>query len=138
MLLHWVAFVAVTIIALPCWALLLSGDFMTPSSQVLKESWKYTVPVLVVLVLLLPAFAWDMVTLSNRFAGPIYRMRDVMRAAAAGEETKPLKFRDGDFWQDVADDLNILLEATRDQQQKELSPPGDESDATLVAASEAY
>jgi hypothetical protein len=48
--------------------------------------------------------------LSNRFVGPMYRLRGAIRDVARGKDIQPLKFRNDDFWQDVAGDFNDLLE----------------------------
>lgn len=58
--------------------------------------------------LLLPVVLYDMVRFSHRFAGPMVRLRDCMRRAAAGEEVGPLRFRDDDYWQELADAFNAM------------------------------
>lgn len=108
--LQWLLFFTATAIALPIWEIMLSGDFLSPSSQAIQEAWKHTAPVFLFLLLLLPAFVWDTVTLTNRFAGPMHRLRGAIRDAAAGKDIEPLNFRDDDFWRDVAGDFNTLLE----------------------------
>ncbi len=59
-------------------------------------------------ILLLPILLLDVLITTNRFAGPIYRMRRSMRALAAGEHVQPITFRDGDFWHEVADEFNAV------------------------------
>ena len=44
--------------------------------------------------------------MSNRFVGPIYRLRRSMRSLANGEEVDPVFLRDGDYWFDFAEDFN--------------------------------
>ena len=66
-----------------------------------------------VAVLLLPVALFDLIRVSNRFAGPMVRLHRAMREAARGEKVAPVRFRDGDFWQEFADafnDLNARLE----------------------------
>ncbi|MGD9646839.1 MAG: hypothetical protein AB7U73_14080 [Pirellulales bacterium] len=78
-------------------------------------------------VLVLPLVIWDMLKLSNRFAGPIYRMRRTLRAVANNQEVENVRLRDGDFWSDFAEELNAAL-AQLDAQR----PPAanaDEADA---------
>lgn len=62
------------------------------------------------LLSLLPTFVWDTVKLANRFAGPMYQLRKEIRGVAGGEQLKPLRFREDDFWQDVATDFNKMLD----------------------------
>ena len=59
-----------------------------------------TLPFAIASFVLLPLVIIDIVRLSNRFTGPLLRMRRSMRALAQGEQVEPLKFRDADFWHD--------------------------------------
>lgn len=61
-----------------------------------------------VLLALLPWFIHDSLKLSNRFAGPMVRLRKSIIALSTQEETRPVSFRSGDFWQEIADDFNQL------------------------------
>jgi len=51
----------------------------------------------------------DAIKLSHRFAGPIFSLRREIRGIAAGEKPRKLKFRQLDFWQDLAEDYNAML-----------------------------
>jgi len=62
------------------------------------------------LVLLVPAFAYDLLRVSNRFAGPVFRLRREMRRLADGESEYPLSFREADNWTELADVFNELRE----------------------------
>jgi hypothetical protein len=46
------------------------------------------------------------IRLSNRFVGPARRLGDSLRTLAEGGEVQPVHFRDEDFWQEMARDLN--------------------------------
>lgn len=61
------------------------------------------------LILMTPLVVWDILKLSNRFAGPFFRLRREMRRLADGEPVAPLDFRDGDFWDDVAPAFNAIV-----------------------------
>ncbi len=63
-------------------------------------------PVLGATTLLLPLVVMDVLRLSNRFVGPVYRLRHALRQAAHGEAVAPIQFRDNDYWRDVAEDFN--------------------------------
>lgn len=65
-------------------------------------------PTLLCAVLLLPVVVYDFLRVSNRLVGPVLRLRRAMRALAAGEHVEPLKFRDGDFWREFADEFNAV------------------------------
>jgi hypothetical protein len=59
-------------------------------------------------IVLIP-ISWDMLTFSNRFAGPVYRMRRVLREVARGGAIENIQLREGDFWHGLADDMNAAL-----------------------------
>ena len=48
--------------------------------------------------------------LSHRVAGPIHRMRTHLLEAAAGRAARPLKFRDADYFKELADAYNAELQ----------------------------
>ena len=60
------------------------------------------------LMLLAPVIAYDMLKVTNRFAGPCFRLRREMTRLVNGESIEPLSFRDGDYWVEVADVFNEL------------------------------
>jgi hypothetical protein len=70
--------------------------------------WLRLGPTIICCVLLLPVVVYDFLKLSNRLAGPVFRLRKAMRALAAGEHVEPLRFRDGDFWREFADEFNAV------------------------------
>mgnify|MGYP001821305983 CR=1 FL=1 len=109
-LLHWLMFLALTLVMLPAWQLISSGDIFRPFSVLVAESWTRTAPVFLALVAMMPLFAWDTVKFSHRFAGPMYRFRKTLQELAAHGEAPMVKLRNGDFWQEVADDFNAVLE----------------------------
>ena len=70
-------------------------------------------PAAVASLLVLPLVIIDCVRLSNRFAGPLYRLRRELRRLGAGETVKPIHFRDGDFWLEFADEFNAVASSPR-------------------------
>jgi hypothetical protein len=70
--------------------------------------WKSHWPVFLTLTCLLPFGMYDIMRFSNRFAGPIYRLRRELRAFAETGSMRSIKFRDHDFWTDLADGVNLL------------------------------
>jgi hypothetical protein len=71
----------------------------------------------VILLLLLPTFLWDTVRLSNRFAGPVLRLRRMMQQLAEGKDPGELRFREGDFWSELGDHFNGIREQILDARQ---------------------
>ena len=74
-------------------------------------------PAVIASLALLPVVIFDCIRLSNRFAGPIYRLRRVMRQVALGRPAQPVRFRDGDFWDAVSADFNALLARVNELEQ---------------------
>lgn len=70
----------------------------------------YLGPAVVASLVLLPLVVMDVIRLSHRFVGPLVRLRRSLRALARGESIEPLRFRNGDFWQEFADELNAVAE----------------------------
>jgi hypothetical protein len=65
-------------------------------------------PLLLALLAILPFVAYDLMKLTNRFAGPVYRVRLTLEQLARGDTIRPVRFRDGDFWCELAPKLNVL------------------------------
>ncbi len=78
--------------------------------QHLTSLWSQLGPGALSLVLLLPMVLFDSVRLSHRFTGPMVRIRKTLQEAAAGDKVRQLKLRETDHWQDLANDVNKLLE----------------------------
>ena len=113
-LFHWCAFFVVTLMCVSVMHLLL-GD---PNKTIVERA---TSPgsglmlIGVIMVALFPAFALDTIRFSNRFVGPIARLRRYMRELASGEQVNSLAFRDNDFWADVADEFNTVAQLVQEQ-----------------------
>ncbi|NIL99330.1 MAG: hypothetical protein GTO53_14615 [Planctomycetales bacterium] len=95
----------------------------------LSELWQRFAPALVASLLLLPLVLMDTVRTSNRFAGPIFRLRRTMKALARGESVRPIHFRDQDFWRDMAEDFNAIAARMHDTP----SAASNDSEAPLDA-----
>jgi len=124
MVLHWVVFFSVA--ALVAFALQVLANPFRPIEEHLRELWWTHGPFLLVLFLMLPVFIVDTIKLSHRFAGPIYRLRNVIRAIARGESYQPLKFRELDFWQGLAEDFNEMIERLKAERGAKAADADDE------------
>lgn len=58
--------------------------------------------------ILTPVIAYDIARVTNRFSGPIYRLRREMIRLAEGRPIGPLSFRGEDHWCEMADVFNRL------------------------------
>ncbi len=94
---------------------ILLGSPEQPVSERINASGSGLVLIAIIMLALFPAFALDTIRFSNRFVGPIARLRRYMRELAAGEPINALTFRDNDFWGDVADEFNVIALKVKDQ-----------------------
>jgi hypothetical protein len=108
-LFHWLCFSMTAALLVTILEEVPFGIFRSPS-----ERWQAIRPMIASLFLallaLLPLFIRDWIKLTNRFAGPVARLRQVLRELAKGNSPPPIKFRNGDCWQEVAGELNAALQ----------------------------
>ncbi len=96
--------------------------------------WNQYWPVLVCMACILPFFLLDALELSNRFAGPLFRLRRHMHLLAEGKQVEPLQFREDDFCHEIALDFNRVLERhknTADSQSGDQKPFDAEQEENL-------
>ena len=112
-LMHWTLFV-VCITSISVMVRILSAVGDQPLSSALQAALRSQIPIFGVMMMLLPVFLRDTLKLSNRFAGPMYRLRNALKSLNETGSTTPIRFRTGDFWQESADDFNQALEQIDD------------------------
>jgi HAMP domain-containing protein len=71
---------------------------------------RYWVPTLMAFGAMLPIAGLHLVRFTHRFVGPIVRLRRLMRELADGKTLQPVKFREKDYWHDLADEFNRVAE----------------------------
>ena len=108
-ILHWMLFVGLSCVALTFWKALIRPDFDRSLAEHLGDLSTNLTVLVITFVTLLPYFVFDALRLTNRFAGPMVRLRRTIRAAANGEQVEPIRFRDGDYWQDIAEDFSKMV-----------------------------
>jgi hypothetical protein len=84
-------------------------------------------------LVLLPVMIVDAMRLSHRFAGPIVRLRREMWAFARGEQVRPVRFRKDDFFADLAEAFNAVVDRT---QRQETQLDDETEDAGRLVAAE--
>ena len=125
---HWVVFFVCNAIALMIWIRL----YEQPDAnwgQTFGDTMRRFLPFFVITAALIPAFVWDTLKLTNRFAGPIMRLRGALAEASAGRSVKPLQFRNSDFWQEIAQDFNQMVDRQDLCEPVEVSDENGEEDA---------
>jgi hypothetical protein len=127
--LYWVLCLIGIALMLLCWQII-TGPVRLFSRH-FDDMWFYYKPVLIASFVLLPLVIVDILRFSNRFVGPLLRLRRSMRELARGENVEPIEFRDTDFWQEIADEFN----AVRARMQAPASPPQIEREEEKEPAS---
>ena len=107
-LIHWMSLIGCLLCANLFFSFIASLGGDADLRSVVLASLRSQITVVGVMLLLLPIFHRDTLRLSNRFAGPMSRLRTGVKALAQGQRVRPLKFRSGDFWQDMAGEFNRL------------------------------
>ncbi len=106
-LFHWTVFLLVSFVV--SFLLQVLSNPFRPLSEQIQQLWGTHGPFLLVVVFMLPVFMIDTIKISQRFAGPIFSLRRAMQNVASGEAPRPIKFREDDFWPDLAEDYNAML-----------------------------
>jgi hypothetical protein len=91
----------------------ISQTLVEPSRYLVQhyfDTWRSHWPILATLTVLLPFVLYDILKISHRFAGPIFRLRRELQRYVHGEEADCVRFRDGDFWPDLGDNVTALME----------------------------
>ena len=131
---HWFAFSLVA--GITAFVLQLLSNPFQPVRDHIQQVWWYHGPFYVSIIFLLPVFLVDTIKLSHRFVGPVMRLRNEMKRVADGQQPKPLKFRDGDFWMELAEDYNAMIERLTEVSRAQVCEDSDEvEEEELVASS---
>jgi hypothetical protein len=94
------------------------------------DLWFHYSPIFVAWLFLLPVLIIDAVRFSNRFAGPIFRLRRCLNSLARNELVQPIAFRQNDFWKGLDDEFNVLLRRVQADQGHERNQAREEEMAT--------
>lgn len=107
LVLHWFIFFGLSMLSLLAMETML-GDPGISYAERFSTLWsKYGLLVLI-MGAIMPMFVYDTIKLSHRFAGPIFRLRMTFKSLAQNSPPSPMKFREGDFWNDIAADFNVV------------------------------
>ncbi|MFO0941665.1 MAG: hypothetical protein U0930_12980 [Pirellulales bacterium] len=107
--LHWVSFIVLFF----CIVFTLELFLREPGvsfAQTLLISLQKNALLLVLMVAIMPAFLYDTVKMSHRFAGPVSRLKQGLSSLASGQPVEKLNFRKGDFWGELAEDFNRVAD----------------------------
>jgi hypothetical protein len=73
-----------------------------------ESIWRDLGPYAIASLVLFPIVVVSAIRFSNRFAGPMVRIRGALKQLARGESPPRMLVRDDDFWPDVVDDINAI------------------------------
>ncbi len=105
---HWIAFFVVAAASIVLLQALLGDPSLSIVQRMQNEVAEFTFMGIVMLALF-PAFMLDTIRFSNRFVGPIARVRRHLRQLGEGN-TERCKFRNNDFWSELAEEYNVVAE----------------------------
>jgi hypothetical protein len=113
--LYWGAFAVAVMLMQFCW--IVFTDRPTSSLDLLQRSLTACGPALFASAVLIPLVIVDCLRLSNRFVGPIFRLRRALRDLSQGLPAQPIVLRRDDYWRELADDFNRLVERHAEQEE---------------------
>lgn len=85
-----------------------------------EDVWFHVSPLVISSATLLPIVLFQAVRFSHRFVGPMVRLRQVIKQLAAGQKVSHVAFRHGDYWQEIAAEINAVSN-TMDELSERLS-----------------
>ncbi len=130
---YWVVCLTTIMLMLLCWRIVTGPA--RPFHAHFDDMWFFYGPPAVASLLLLPLVIVDVIRVSSRFAGPMLRLRRSMRSLARGEHVEPIKFRDGDFWHEFAEEFNQVLARVQglESNSTEEAGPAEAADEVVMA-----
>lgn len=111
---HWVYFILGSFFTIVTLQVMVHG-VDRPFTEHVTQVWNQYGIMAFVVICFLPAFIYDSIKLSHRFAGPIYKLRLTLREMAAGGDPGEIKFRKDDYWGEIARDINQINQRLRQQ-----------------------
>ena len=121
---HWIVFFVCNTVALTLWIQLFELPD-SPWDESAAEMLRRFFPFFIITAALIPAFVWDTLKLSHRFAGPITRLRSTLVELREGRAVSPLRFRESDFWQEIATNFNEVMRLGETDEVVESQAPED-------------
>ena len=113
---HWLLFFGVAGGSLLLLQTLL-GDSNVPVMERLKQQMSEFTLFAIVMAALFPGFMLDTVRFSNRFVGPIGRLRRHLQQLSHGD-TSECSFRGNDFWTEAAEEFNAVADLVKSQREE--------------------
>lgn len=90
-------------------------------------------PVVISMCLLMPFMIWDLMKLTNRIAGPLFRFERILKDFERSGTIRPATLRDGDLLTDYQKQFNCFVESLH-ALYPELQPESTPADGTASSA----
>ena len=134
---YWVFCLATVVLLMTCRLLLTNPPASV--TQLVQQVWKQSGGIIGGTMLVLPLVLFDLLVITNRFAGPIYRIQQELNKLADGHPTDPMQLRPNDFCGDLAKAYNrvrerILHAPVKDSIQTKGDTDSAPNEADLVAS----
>ncbi len=91
---------------------------MNPSEILYDVSYSIIIRVTLVLILTMIIIGAYGVVFLHRVAGPVYRFRQTLLKVNRGDIPQDIKLREGDFFHDMAHEINIIMRRLRGEREK--------------------
>jgi hypothetical protein len=105
---YWCLCIATSALILLAWNIVNAPDGSFFSFFRFDLLWNQYAAVMFVAAAMLPIMLLDVLQLSNRFVGPLFRVRRSLRALAGSEYVAPIQFRKKDFGLELANEFNAV------------------------------
>jgi len=99
--------------------------------------WQQATPVVICMLVMMPFMVWDLMKLTNRIAGPLYRFECLLKEFSKTGKLKPAILRQGDLLTDYQHQFNGFIAAMHvmyPELRPGVSSPAAESASTTDAA----
>ncbi len=83
----------------------------SPASTEPITFWQQASPVLICMLVMMPFMVWDLMKLTNRIAGPLYRFESLLKEFGTTGKLKPAILREGDLLTDYQNQFNEFVTA---------------------------
>lgn len=118
----------------------IKGSLAAIADQPVKAApmtfWQQASPVVICMLVMMPFMIWDLMNLTNRIAGPLFRFETLLKEYSKTGTLKSACLRDGDLLTDYQQQFNSFVESlhTRfpETQPVGTAPPAESVTATLA------
>ena len=106
---YWCFYMLAITQILLCWRVATGPDASFFDFFNVGEVWSEHGVVLLASFIMLPVMLWDVLRITKRSAGSIFRLKNSLHALADGEPVQPIQFRAGDQRDELAEAFNDVL-----------------------------